>query len=158
MDTLSPTELIRAKSVRGAAVGKTARQGWEIDRTEVQRFCDDFNIKLPVKIRFTTAKTKRGGHSVRHDQELGYFHRIVLEQNRSHESANKTLLHELCHAWQSEMHGDNPANFYWDFYKPANGPRGSSYRDNHFEVHARGFADLQESFYKVVKAKDNKSA
>lgn len=156
MDILSPAELRRSQKVSGA-VGKTARQGWEIDRTELQRFCDDFNIKLPVRIRFTTAKRKRGGHSVRHDNGE-YFHRIVLEQNRSAESANKTLLHELCHAWQAEMHGDHPANFYWDFYKPADGPRGSSYKDNQFEVHARGFAELQEAFYKVVKVKENKSA
>lgn len=127
-----------------------ARAGWKIDHEVFDRITKELGIELDIKVRYSGGRYTYGTHYIKHNAfrrktipspiPVGYYHQIVLLQNRPIDEANETLWHELRHAMQAEAYAKkNPhktvAHFYRDEYLD-----GRPYIHKVYEVDARDFA------------------
>jgi hypothetical protein len=122
--------------------------GWTVDAVALGRACNMLTLKRQVLIRYTTVKkgTHAGKHFDRFESEHDeYYHRILLEQNRRLESANRTLWHELAHCVQSERLGVREFDKqYWDYHYSV------GYHNNPFEVEARSYSEQYADKYPLI--------
>lgn len=127
-----------------------SRYGWRINVAELDAFVKRSGIKRLVVIRYSSGRYTWGSHRA---IRKGY-HRITLTQISSSYEANKTLLHELAHAVQSERWAEESGRPFWRFYKEsykwARGRHGASYIENEYEIEAREFADYNQDRIKLV--------
>lgn len=102
-----PVESIQIPANSAAGDGEFV---WDFDVAEIRKLCKRFRISDPVVIKFAgRGITKNGCH--RYYKRNGKtFHSITLVQYRGIEGANKTLIHELVHAKQSEKMGEKAWN------------------------------------------------
>lgn len=139
----------------------TAKAGWRLDHKAIlNATCGLLNLKRAVRVRFTSGGTKEangeaftkqtfGGYRVKIDFEktpATFYHGITLSQIRSFQDANRTLWHELRHAWQAEQVADKTGkgmDIFHRVYKNADGPHGEGYAKNRFELDAKHFAQKQ---------------
>lgn len=118
-------------------------------------------IQFPVEVRYHGKGYRtQGTHRTRYcyapsilGEKIGYegnYHLIILSRNQSPQSQNVTLWHELAHAMQAERFhraGGLFTSFYRLYYKPSDGERGASYRENKCEIQAR---EIEVQFGSVV--------
>ena len=106
--------------------------GWNIDTDALGTFLQEIGVKLPMRIRTHGRCVKRRGT---HYARKGH-HLIILNPYRSVKDTNKTLLHEIAHAFQGEkLCPDDHTKFYKLHY------RGNGYKGNPWEIHAKEFAE-----------------
>lgn len=77
-----------------------AKSGWIFDVPEIIGALDYLGIEDQVKIRFITAKRRRGTYHWQVKRGDILIHRIMLHQRLGMKEANGWLWHELCHAQQ----------------------------------------------------------
>lgn len=123
-----------------------ARAGWIVDMGDLKIQAREMGIEMKIRIRYTSAKYTLGTHRVKRDENGKLFHSITLDQNKKIDSANETLWHEMQHCLDAEIFGCSQsakarglsvANFYRYAYAPR-GTSGDRYRNNIYEVRARG--------------------
>lgn len=116
-----------------------ANAGWDIDSDMLQKFAKAFGIKRNITFRWSSGKYRYGTHYGRKNPDGTFRHHIVLNQNRTIESARRTILHELCHAIQEERF-ETPDDF-WAEYSRYNHSGRNYQSENPYEVEAVNFAD-----------------
>ncbi len=143
----------------------TSRAGWSIDyraldivrdirKQEEMGIESCLELTLPIKIRFSSARSKHGSYGCKRDEQGNLYHRIILVQKRGLEAANETLWHELTHAHQAEAwakeNNNSPKNWVREAYCKVGGFSGESYRNNPYEIQAGQVASLNQ-FVKLLK-------
>lgn len=116
-----------------------AAAGWDIDKERIAEFAAAFGIKFDISFRWASGKYRWGTHYTKRNSDGTFRHHIVLNQNRAMESAARTLLHELCHAIQTERF-EKPSDFHKEYTRYNH--TGRHYQDeNPFEIEAVNFAE-----------------
>lgn len=115
-----------------------ANAGWDIDSDKLQAFAKAFGIKWNISFRWASGKYRYGTHYTRKNGDGTYCHHIVLNQNRTMESAARTILHELCHAIQTERY-EKPSDFHKEYTQYNHSGRNYQ-NENPFEIEAVNFA------------------
>ena len=131
-----------ASNIRFELPAHRATAGWRIYPALFTDALDYLEIRRLVAVRYSGAWQRVGTH---YAKRKGY-HQIVISQLEDIEQANNTLWHELAHALQAEqfeeMTGRPFHRFYREAYKDPDvqGEWGATYRNNAYEIHARGIA------------------
>lgn len=78
--------------------------GWRLNNAALTVVKRELGLTLPVLIKQTgRVGNQRGGYSLRMDESGRLYHHITMKNYENAEQANKTLRHELRHAWQAEQ-------------------------------------------------------
>jgi hypothetical protein len=143
----------------------SARAGWEVDFHALEQAIKELNITHTVKVRYSGGRYTIGTHYIKRDtNDFSLYHGIVLSQNKSAETQNFTLLHELYHAYQTERHAEQ-ANQYprYDHNGNLKPPKtiadhykdcyidGVGYRHKQSEKEANDFAHANHLTTKLIK-------
>lgn len=78
--------------------------GWRLNRAGVQAVSRELGLEFPVLVKQTSrVGSQAGAHYLRMDAKGRLYHHITVKSYDTPEEANKTLRHELRHAWQAEQ-------------------------------------------------------
>ena len=101
---LSAEELENLKT-RTEVPNTPARALWKVDLSALNQAIKELGLTHKVKIRYSGGRYTIGTHRTHFNQATKeYEHIIVLSQNKTAETQNFTLLHELRHAYQCEQY------------------------------------------------------
>ena len=132
---------------------------WSVDRIATLQLMYELEIDYPVKISFQKYKTHSYTGRItygNHSTDYHKIHYIRMDDTRSYEVANNTLLHEFVHCrqveqWVKQDPTNRPPNrFYSLAYRHAKGRHGQTYHGNSYEVEAREMADILEKKYQLL--------
>jgi hypothetical protein len=104
MRQLTAQELENLRT-RTEVPNQSARALWKVDLTALNQAIKELELTHKVKIRYSGGHYTIGTHrTILNPSTKEYEHLIVLSQNKSIETQNFTLLHELRHAYQCEQY------------------------------------------------------
>jgi hypothetical protein len=124
--------------------GRCAGNGWTVDTAAVARACERLQLRCPVRVH--VARGRGGASKWGHHRFENGTHTIGVLAGATAEVASRTLWHELEHAVQRELHGEQ----YHPMYRAET--RAVGYKLNRFEVAARRAERRHEVWFALVTA------
>lgn len=151
---LVPIDVGEIQKLQSLQIQQHESAGWRVDFDALFDVKTQMGLRYPIVIVVTTRTTRVGGIHYCRGTRGKYWHRIVISANENAVWANKTLLHELAHAQQTEhfLRKDamnTPRDF--DALYRAHGYSGQRYTENPFEVQAEKFALSNHELVQLIK-------
>lgn len=104
---------------------------WDFDVKEIKKLAKRFKLNFPVVFKYAgRAVTVYGTHRFRVIEEK-FFHSITVCQYLDPEQANRTILHEMRHAFQAERHLEKGGTKKtWNSERATDNPRREADAEN----------------------------